>query len=149
MRITRKILPFCLGICCSASLMLAQENSQSAKPEDQVAQVERDWLAADAKGDSTMLRRIIADDFIGNNGGNNARGAALEKNDIIPEDGRPGGFAGASVGETIVRIFGETGVLMGNINTGPEAKPTVHVVLVCQKRAAGWQMVAAQLTKIP
>jgi hypothetical protein len=144
MPFTQNMLAVCLSICCCAALMLAQDTAQSVNPEDQVVQVERDWLAADAKGDSTMLRRIIADDFIGNNG----QGSSLGKDDIVPEEGRPGGFVGATVGETTVRIFGETGVLMGSINTGPQSKPTIRVVLVCQKRPQGWQMVAAQLTKI-
>ena len=36
-----------------------QAVGSNTKPEDQVTQVERDWLAADAKGD------VASDDFIG------------------------------------------------------------------------------------
>jgi hypothetical protein len=45
-------------------------------------------------------------------------------------------------------VFGDTGVLMGVIHT-PEsaAKKSIRVALVCQKRAQGWQIVAAQLSQ--
>jgi hypothetical protein len=121
----------------------AQAAGSNRKPEDQVAQLERDWLAADGKGDTASLRRIIADDFIGST----FNGGLLSKEDIIPERTGPGGFAGATPGETNVRIFGDTSVLMGVINTvgGPEPRQ-IRVTLVCQKRPQGWQIIAAQMT---
>jgi len=42
-----------------------QAVGSNTKPEDQVTQVERDWLAADAKGDVASLRRLISDDRLG------------------------------------------------------------------------------------
>ena len=149
---TRSIMSFVLTVsvtlvvCAGACLSFAQEQAARSnnKPEDQVTQLERDWLAADAKGDRTALRRIISDDFIGSS----FDGGLLNKGDIIPEGpSGPGGFAGATPGETNVRVFGDTAVLMGIINTagGPQPKP-VHVTLVCQKRPQGWQMIAARLT---
>ena len=67
-----------------------QSAASNAKPEDQIKQLERDWLAADAKGDAASLRRIIADDFIGNAPG----GQLLNKDDIIPEGGGLGVLPG-------------------------------------------------------
>jgi hypothetical protein len=69
---------------------------------DQVAQLERDWLAADARGDAASLGKIVADDFIGST----FNGHLLSKQDIIPQGGDPGGFAGATPSESSVRIFG-------------------------------------------
>jgi hypothetical protein len=92
------------------------------------------------------LRQIISDNFIGSS----FDGGLLSKRDIIPEGpSGPGGFAGATPGETNVRIFGDTAVLMGVINTaaGPQAQP-IHVTLVCQRNRQGWHMIAAQLTRI-
>ena len=131
----------CLG-CLGTTLSLAQQAAagSSSKPEDQVLQVERDWLAADAKGDTATLRRMIADDFIGTS----FNGSLLDKDSIIPQGGGPGGFAGATPGETNVRVFGDTGVLMGVINTAGSEK--IRVVLVSRKGPQGWQIVAAQLT---
>src|SRR5262249_5371506 len=113
-------------ICLSTTLSFAQANTTSSRPEDQVMRVERDWLAADGKGDVTSLRQIISDDFMGSS----FNGGLLTKEDIIPEGGGPGGFAGATPGQTNVRIFGDTGVLMGTINpAGGQSKP-IRVTLV-------------------
>jgi ketosteroid isomerase-like protein len=135
-------------LCAGARLSFAQERAASSnnKPEDQVKQLEHDWLAADAKGDRAALRRIISDDFIGSS----FDGGLLNRGDIIPErPSGPGGFAGATPGETNVLVFGDTAVLMGVINTasGPQPKP-IHVTVVCQKNPQGWQMIAVQLTHI-
>jgi Domain of unknown function (DUF4440) len=139
---TRHWLYWLAAYLLGTTLGFAQVRStpSNSKPEDQVAKLERDWLAADAKGDSGRLRQIIADDFMGTS----PNGSLLNKDDIIPENARPGGFAGATVGETNVRVFGDTGVLMGVINSAGK----IHVTLVCQKRAQDWQIIAAQLTQM-
>jgi ketosteroid isomerase-like protein len=133
-----------LIICFGATVSFAQEQAVGSnnKLEDQVKQVEHDWLAADAKGDAASLRRIISDDFIGSS----FDGGLLNKEDIIPQGTGPGGFTGATPGETYVRVFGNIGVLMGVINTAEPQAKQIRVTLVCQKRPQGWQMIAAQLT---
>jgi len=99
----RVLMIVCLVVSLTMVLCgFAPGQSQSAKPstpkaaspkvEDQVVQLERDWLAADAKGDVAGLRRIIADDFVGNS----PDGHVLSKSDIVPQGGGPGGFAGAT-----------------------------------------------------
>jgi ketosteroid isomerase-like protein len=128
----------------SATLRVAQQQATAptTKPEDQVAQLERDWLAADGKGDAASLRRIIADDFIGSS----FDGGVLSRGDIIPQGGGPGGFAGATPSDTNVRVFGDTAVLIGVITPGGSQPKDIRVTLVCQKRPQGWQMIAARLT---
>jgi hypothetical protein len=135
-----------LIVCISATLSFAQEHAagSNGKPEDQVTQLERDWLTADAKGDTAGLRRIISDDFIGSS----FDGGLLSKQDIIPQGAGPGGFAGATPGETNVRVFGDTSVLMGVINTAGPQPNQIRVTLVCQKKQQGWQIIAAQLTHL-
>jgi ketosteroid isomerase-like protein len=150
MKSIRRILSFVtivgVATCLAATLSFAQgQTAASSKPEDQVMQLERDWLAADAKGDLTSLRRIIADDFIGSS----FDGTVLSKQDIVPERTGPGGFAGATVGDTNVRVFGDTAVLMGVINTAGTPPKQIHVTLVVQRRPQGWKIIAAQLTRIP
>jgi hypothetical protein len=64
----RSIAHVILVIGISANFGLAQQQpaaGSNCRPEDQVAQLERDWLAAGAKGDGASLRRIVSDDFIG------------------------------------------------------------------------------------
>jgi ketosteroid isomerase-like protein len=135
-----------LSTIITVTLVLAQEPvvAAKAKAEDQVLQLERDWLAADGKGDAARLRKIIADDFVGSS----FDGELLSKNDIIPMGGGRGGFAGAVPSKTNVRVFGDTGVLMGMINNPESAqRKEIRVTLVCQKRTQGWQIVAAQLSQ--
>jgi len=64
--VTRRYLPYVLVFCASVTaLAQAPAGSSNSRPEDQVAQLERDWLAADGRGDADRLRQVIADDFIG------------------------------------------------------------------------------------
>jgi ketosteroid isomerase-like protein len=141
---TRHIISLVLTVCAAATLNSAQQSATSiGKPEDQVTQLERDWLTADGKGDVASLRRIISDDFMGSS----FDGQMLSKQDIIPERTGPGGFAGATLGDTNVRVFGDTAVLMGVINTAGAPPKQIHVTLVVQKKPQGWQMIAAQLTR--
>ncbi len=141
MAYTRSITYVVLFIWVSAILSVAQAQAiASTKTEDQVTQLERDWLTADGKGDAASLRRLIADDFIGSS----FDGGLLSKEDIIPQGGGPGGFAGATVNETNVRVFGDSAVLIGVITTS-ESKE-IRAMLVCQKRPQGWQIIAARLT---
>ena len=142
MSLARSIIVL-VAICACATISVAQ-NSLGPKNtlEEQVKQLEHDWLAADAKGDAASIDRIIADDFIGTS----FNGGLLFKADIIPQGSGPGGFAGATPGQTNVRVFGDTAVLMGFIDTGGAPSSQIRVTLVFQKRSQGWQMIAAQLT---
>ena len=134
-----------LTICVGAAMGAAQNSSVKSKntPEEQVKQVELDWLSADAKGDAASLQRIIADDFIGTN----LNGGLLFKADIIPQNAGPGGFAGATPGQTNVRVFGDTAVLMGIVTTGGTHSDQIRVTLVFQKRQQEWQIIAAHLAR--
>lgn len=133
----------CLGLLVSAYILCRFTQGQAVhanvKPEDQILQLEHDWLAADAKGDTAKLQAIVADDFMGGS----SDGRLLSKQDIIPQRGSAGAFAGAVTKDTTVRVFGDTAVLMGAIKAADSEE--IRVTMVCQRRASGWQMIAAQL----
>jgi len=133
-----------LFIWVSTTLSVAQRpaTASTSKAEDQITQLERDWLIADGKGDTALLRRIIADDFMGSS----FDSGLLSKKDIIPQGGGPGGFAGATPSDTNVRVFGDTAVLIGVITPRQSQPKEIHATLVCQKRPQGWQIIAARLT---
>lgn len=95
-----------IGLAAVVTKVASGQAAAGAKPVDQVAQLERDWLAADGKGDVANLRGIVADDFIGQ-----FDGPVLTKEDLIPRDGYRGKFVGATPGGTYVRVFGDTAVL--------------------------------------
>src|SRR5258708_35344242 len=102
-----------LFVWVSAILSVAQQQStaSTSKPEDQVTQLERDWLTADGKGDVAFLQQMIADDFIGSS----FDGGLLNKTDIIPQGGKRGGFAGEAPAKTTARSLGHTPVAMGGM----------------------------------
>lgn len=132
-RASLALIVLAAALCGFAQAQVAPNSGPTTKDEDQIAQLERDWLSADAKGDSAWFEKIVADDFIGAT----FDGQVLTKQDIIPPAGKPGGFAGATASGISVRIFGDTAVLMGLINTGDPSKQ-LGVTLVYQKRAQGW-----------
>jgi ketosteroid isomerase-like protein len=135
-----------LVLCVTAMTMLGQAQVASADNESkhQIAQLEREWLKADGSGDTARLQQIIADDFVGIG----FNGRLLNKEDIIPQvTGRPGGFAGATPGDSnVVRLFGDTGILIGIINPAKPDGKQIRVTLVCQKQPRGWRIIAAKLT---
>src|SRR5260370_9584462 len=63
----RTILLFVLIACLAATLSFArgQGSTSNSKPEDQVTQLERDWLAADPAEDLPSFRRVLSPAFIG------------------------------------------------------------------------------------
>lgn len=129
----------------SSHIAVSAQTAARTTPEDQVAQLERDWLSADAKGDSAAFDRIVANDFLGSA----FNGNLLTKQDIMPQGGSPGGLAGSTPSDTSVRVFGDTAVLIGFLLKGDMANPTrTRVTLVCQKRAQGWQIVAAEMARM-
>jgi hypothetical protein len=87
------VIIFTAALCGSAQAQVTSTSKTTDKDEDQIAQLERDWLAADARGDAASLGKIVADDFIGST----FNGHLLSKQDIIPQGGGPSGFAGDSV----------------------------------------------------
>lgn len=49
---------FTISLAAVVTKVASGQAPAGAKPVDQVAQLERDWLAADGKGDVAALRRI-------------------------------------------------------------------------------------------
>ena len=133
-----------LALVSFASLPFApparQSTTSTAKAEDQVLQLERDWLAASVKGDVASLRRIVADDFMGES----RDGRLLNKDDVIPRQAGAGAFRGAVPTDSNVRIFGDTAVQMSYLKMA-DAGELVRLTHVYQKRDQGWQMIAMQL----
>ena len=132
------------ALCGFAQAQATSNSKSSNTDEDQVAQLERDWLAADTKADIDWFEKTLADDFVGAA----FDGPLLNKRDITPPAGRPGGFTGATPSDTSVRIFGDTAVLMGFIKVADPQTKQIRVTLVCQKRGQGWQMIAAHLARM-
>ena len=116
--------------------------AQTANADDTVLNLVQTWLNAESQGDSAALDKLIADDFLGTGPGGNI----LNKHDIVPADGqeRPR-MPESHVKDSVVRLYGETAVVMGSVEYKALNQPGFRFTLVFLNRGQGWQMIAAHL----
>jgi hypothetical protein len=116
--------------------------AQTANVDDTVLNLVQTWLNAESQGDSAALDKLIADDFMGTGPGGNI----LNKRDIVPAAGeeRPR-MAESHVKDSVVRLYGETAVVMGSVEYKTLSQPGFRFTLVFLNRGQGWQMIAAHL----
>jgi len=132
----------CVVVC--SFVLLARSNAP--KPEDQIVQLERDWLAAEASADMPTLERLIADDFMGTAFGP----GILTKSDIVPSGGDNANRLPKSfLEESTVHVFGDTAVLMGWVLADDKKLGGLRVTTVFQKRPPGWQIIATHMSRAP
>ena len=118
--------------------------AQAPRTEDQLLQLVRNWLDADARGDHAALDRLIADDFMGF-----AHGNIVSKDDIAPADAPPKtNVIKYSLQESSVRLYGDTGVVMSRVVVEDPKQPgEFKCTLVFQKRADTWKIIAAHMAR--
>ena len=116
--------------------------AQAANVDDTVLNLVQTWLNAESQGDSVALDKLIADDFLGTGPGGNI----LNKRDIVPAAGeeRPR-MPESHVKDSVVRLYGETAVVMGSVEYKTLNQPGFRFTLVFLNRGQGWQMIAAHL----
>jgi ketosteroid isomerase-like protein len=135
-----------VGCCCLLAFANSHaSNSPANMTEDDFRKLEQSWLDAAAAPDLPALRKLFADDFIGTSFG----GGVLSKDDVVP----PGGMSSnhmpkSTLGDSTVRIFGDTAVLMGSVEMhAGEMNEEIRMTTVYQKRAEGWQVIAVHMSK--
>jgi len=108
--------------------------------EREVLKAEEEWRAAAAKGDGTVLKRLIADDILYVT----ARGELSDKSviDVMVEN--PTGDL--KYEDVKLRIYGRTAVVSAQFTRGNSRKVRVNRVWV--RRQDQWQVVSAQLTDL-
>jgi len=116
--------------------------AQASSLDDTVLNLVQTWLNAESEGDSAALDKLIADDFLGTGPGGNI----LNKRDIVPPAGeeRPR-MPKSQVKDSVVRLYGETAVVMGSAAYETLNQPGFRFTLVFLNRGQGWQMIAADL----
>jgi ketosteroid isomerase-like protein len=140
-----------IALVLAASLALTprphlRAQQQNAKEGDELVNLVTQWLDAEARNDRTALDHLIADDFMGTAFGGNI----LTKADIVPsEGGSQGRFPKSTLKQSTSRLFGDAGVVMGQIALDGQPNSDIRFTVVYVKRQAGWQMVAAHLAGIP
>lgn len=116
-------------------------------PEDAVLATTRQFVDAMGNKNIAVLKRIIADDFVGVGAG----GHTASKAPMLDFHEGPTSFAAAKMEDPIVKIFdGSTGVVIGKLtNFDAELHETVRFTMVYRKRGAEWKLVAGQLVAAP
>ena len=123
----------------------SQHSTQTSRVEDDIKQIERDWLINPYRtGDLKAYDRIVADDFTITHSNGQVLNKEEKRADIIAnritDPSSP-----FSIGESQVRVYGDGAVSIGYII---EMKSRVRFKNIYIKRGERWQVVASQLNRI-
>ena len=113
--------------------------------EDDFRRLEQAWLNAASTPDLPTLRRMFSENFLGTSFG----GTVLNKSDVVPDDGVVANhFPPSTLRDSTVRIFGDTAVLMGDVEMQvPQKSETIKMTTVFQKHGDDWQVIAVHMSK--
>lgn len=129
----------------SATAQSAAKPEQNNSAEQAVLKVTQEWLDAEAGTNREVLKKIIADDFLGTG----PRGTMVSKTDVLPKEGSGHGLN--IIGQDLkVRVFGDTAIVTGlGVPKGAPDRPELRMTVVFVKRADRWQMVSGHLSAVP
>lgn len=115
--------------------------------EDDFRKMEQTWLDAASVPDLPVLRKMFSEDFMGTSFG----GGVLSKSDVVPPDGMSANHMPKCIlKDSTVRIFGDTAVLMGDVDMQvPQKAEDVRMTTVFQRHPGGWQIIAVHMSKAP
>ena len=115
--------------------------------EDDFRRLEQAWLDAASTPDLPTLPKMLSDDFIGSS----FAGRVLSKSNVVPAHGVHAKHRPKSTrGDSTVRIFGDTAVLMGDVKMQvPQESGTIRMTTVFEKHGEDWQVIAVHLSKAP
>ena len=113
--------------------------------EDDFRKLEQAWLDAAAVPDLPALRKMFSDDFMGTSFG----AGVLSKRDVVPGDGVTSTHLPKCVlKDSTVKIFGDTAVLMGEVEMQvPPKAEEVRMTTVFQRHGDAWQIIAVHMSK--
>jgi ketosteroid isomerase-like protein len=140
-----------LGLVICISLLafgrLSAPTSGATLGEDDFRKMEQAWLNAAAVPDLPALRKMFSEDFMGTSFG----GGVLSKSDVVPAHGMSANhMPKCTLKDSTVRIFGDTAVLMGEVEMQvPQKAQEIRMTTVFQKHADDWQIIAVHMSKAP
>jgi hypothetical protein len=119
--------------------------STTTLTENDFRKLEQVWLDAASVPDLPVLQKLFSDDFMGTSFG----GGVLSKNDVVPPPGvNANHLPKCTLENSTVRIFGDTAVLMGEVQMRVPQKPeNVRMTTVFQKHGEEWQIIAVHMSK--
>ena len=134
----RSALSVCL-LLCFAVLSTAQQSAQ-----DEVVQLTRNWLKGVSTGDRAGLNAIMDPRFIATT----PAGDVLTKERLVPDDPSQAvqQLPAMEVDSPLVRVYGDSAVLMGRLKSVADAKQVMNGTFVYAKRDNGWKLVAMHLS---
>lgn len=140
----KHLLAFAALITSLCPLAITQSNSPSANVQDEVRKMEQRWLDAAAVPDLPTLRSMFASNFIGTAFGPQV----LSKEDVVPPDDNPGSnhLPKSTLKDSTVRVFGDTAVLVGDVQPEDPKQAGLRVTTVFQRQAQGWQIIAIHMS---
>ena len=149
-----KLLALTVLVACAPGAF-GQSKTQRPAPlgraEQAVAEVNRAWADAIARGDMETLDRLFADDMILTSASGELRNKAQEMNDLRPSADIKTYFFNTD--DVRVRVYGDSAVVTGHakwrINLkgrDVDLERRYTMVLVRQKR--GWRIVAQHLSHV-
>jgi hypothetical protein len=135
-------------LACVSLLAFANPHvrpSTTALSEDDFRKLEQVWLDAASVPDLPVLQKLFSDEFMGTSFG----GRVLSKNDVVPPPGVSANhFPKCALQNSTVRIFGDTAVLMGEVQMQVPQKPeVVRMTTVFQRHGEEWQIIAVHMSK--
>jgi len=141
-------------VTLASSQTTNQKVSEASKDEQELKQLEDEWLNTYLRGDRATFDRIVADDFTGTDESAVLRNKAQEKE--LVQAPPPGGIKVSLTNEDVqVRIYGDTAIVTGRIvqkaeragqdSFGFQSRFTDTFL----KRQGRWQVVARHYSRIP
>jgi ketosteroid isomerase-like protein len=124
-------------------LLCQRARNDQKQAERYIIESERQWAESVATGDSSVVERILADDFLGVD----PKGRLYDKGKMIAEtQNAPQYFASNHLNEVKVRFYGETAIAQGNESwerrTGERGRFVWTDTWI--RRNGRWQIVAAE-----
>jgi ketosteroid isomerase-like protein len=137
------------ALCCVIYASRAQE-SGTAEAEQFIKESERLWAESSANGDTSLIERIVADDFVGVDPDGGFYDKAKE---IADTRESPKEFISNHVNEVKVRFYGETAVAQGTESWVRRTEKPLRGRYVWTdtwvRRNRKWQIVAAEDLLVP
>jgi len=130
-------------VCLLACACAREQDHREA--ERYIIESERAWAESVATGDSSVIQRILADDFVGVD----PKGRAYEKSEMVSDTREaPKYFVSNHANEIKVRFYGDTAVAQGDETwerrSGDPLRGRFVWTDTWVKRNGKWQIVAAE-----
>src|SRR5438874_2310862 len=149
------ILAIALLVIAASSFAYGQTDartaSRTAKVEQEIKKLEREWFESYLRGDRAAFDLIVADDAVMTYG----NGKVGNKSEAIAEIKAPADASYSLTGDDVqVRVYGDTAIVTGRVTekgifNGHSINSQSRYTDVWIRRNARWQVVAAQNTRLP